>query len=264
MHSSGIWCRRVGFRCCEDSYRLSAVSIFFPPVSIFVSIIFDKSEKHCHPLLASTTAIVWLLLSNILFFFLCDHNCPQGLAPLAECLRLICATTETEAFQCMVLQFLKLLIATSVYSLQFFYLIHSSPVYKCRVLSMLWSLSFLEAMRSILKLFLLLHSSFKAYESVLTSCGDYEVLILCLLVMQSFCLARCVYNGKDKNVSATNHTFFELHTAYLLQFYFCFTFWRISLNFYLWKLSSKAFVCRCLHYSPVTFKIRLLPYVFFF
>uniref|UniRef100_A0A6G5A190 Putative secreted protein n=1 Tax=Rhipicephalus microplus TaxID=6941 RepID=A0A6G5A190_RHIMP len=53
----------------------------------------------------------------------------------------------------MVLQFLKLLIATSVYSLQFFYLIHSSPVYKCRVLSMLWSLSFLEAMRSILKLF---------------------------------------------------------------------------------------------------------------
>lgn len=183
-----------------------------------------KAKNTVTPCLLAQRLLFDYYCRNILFFFLCDHNCPQGLAPLAECLRLICATIETEAFQYTVLQFLKLLIATSVYSLQFFYLIHSSPVYKCRVLSMLWSLSFLEAMRSILKLFLLLHSSFKAYESVLTSCGDYDVLILCLLVMQSFCLARCVYNGKDKNVSATDQKFVELRTAYLLQFYFCFTF----------------------------------------
>lgn len=56
--------------------------------------------------------------------------------------------------------------------------------------------------------------------------------------------------------------------SYVLLTYYNFIsaslFWQISLNFYLWKLSSKAFVCRCLHYSPVTFKIRLLLFMFCF
>lgn len=120
---------------------------------------------------------------------------------------------------------LKLLIATTVkvYSLHFVW-IHHSLVYKCRVLSMLWSLSFLEAMHSILKTFkliLLLHLSFKAYKSVLSSCGDYEVLILFLLVMQIFCHAQYIYS--DKEVFVANQMFVKLHTAYLLQVHFCFT-----------------------------------------
>lgn len=89
---------------------------------------------------------------------------------------------------------------------------------------MLWSLSFLEAMHSVLKTFkliLLLHLSFKTYKSVLSSCGDYEVLILFLLVMQIFCHAQYIYN--DKEVFVANQMFVKLHTAYLLQVHLCFT-----------------------------------------
>lgn len=150
MHSLGISCRRVGFRCCEeDSYRFSAVSIF-PHQFPFCQYHHWQKRKRHHPLLASTMAIVWLPL-YIFFSFLYDYDCPQCLALLAEGLSVRLFKGKLLKKQYHGFKAIDCNHCKGVQFALYLFLMQCILVYNYGVLSLLWSPNFQEDMRSILK-----------------------------------------------------------------------------------------------------------------